>query len=291
MNIKKLPQSKLNVMEFMKPCNKIFLETAKQFGIDTTEEDLNRLLRSDATTNNEYRIFQLEFYNQYFKTEAFTVTHDTTENIQKFKTVFEKLIRTSDDGKIRIIDRYVDGSLIENFIQHLPLEGLNHIEILASIKGMEKLDDYERLIQKANEFKEKLLSNINIKLEIKMYLSDFGSETLHHRTIQNNSMSYSIADGINNIFLGQPLGYVQQLDEKLVEASKPVWDEKWKIAVDVYEYPEIIKEKIKEKIEKDQRPREMHDAKCGDCGNDCQVPFQPKEDRPVYCRDCFQNHR
>ncbi|MCS5528323.1 MAG: hypothetical protein NZ747_03510 [Nitrosopumilus sp.] len=42
---------------------------------------------------------------------------------------------------------------------------------------------------------------------------------------------------------------------------------------------------------RDERPREMHDAKCGDCGNDCQVPFQPKEDRPVYCRDCFQNHR
>ena len=39
------------------------------------------------------------------------------------------------------------------------------------------------------------------------------------------------------------------------------------------------------------RDREMHDAKCGDCGNDCQVPFQPKEDRPVYCRECFQNHR
>ena len=39
------------------------------------------------------------------------------------------------------------------------------------------------------------------------------------------------------------------------------------------------------------REREMFDAKCGDCGNDCKVPFQPKEDRPVYCRECFQNHK
>ena len=39
------------------------------------------------------------------------------------------------------------------------------------------------------------------------------------------------------------------------------------------------------------REREMHDTKCADCGNDCQVPFKPKEDRPVYCRECFQNHR
>jgi CxxC-x17-CxxC domain-containing protein len=30
------------------------------------------------------------------------------------------------------------------------------------------------------------------------------------------------------------------------------------------------------------REREMFDAKCGDCGNDCQIPFKPKEDRPVW---------
>ena len=37
--------------------------------------------------------------------------------------------------------------------------------------------------------------------------------------------------------------------------------------------------------------REMFDAKCGDCGNATKVPFQPKQDRPVYCRECFQNHK
>ncbi len=42
---------------------------------------------------------------------------------------------------------------------------------------------------------------------------------------------------------------------------------------------------------RDDRPREMHTTTCGDCGNECQVPFKPKEDRPVYCRECFQNHR
>ena len=39
------------------------------------------------------------------------------------------------------------------------------------------------------------------------------------------------------------------------------------------------------------KEREMFTAKCGDCGNECQVPFQPKEDRPVYCRECFPNHK
>jgi len=41
----------------------------------------------------------------------------------------------------------------------------------------------------------------------------------------------------------------------------------------------------------DRRPREMHKATCGDCGNECEIPFKPKEDRPVYCKECFPNHR
>ncbi|MBR9692512.1 hypothetical protein GOV07_01130 [Candidatus Woesearchaeota archaeon] len=38
-------------------------------------------------------------------------------------------------------------------------------------------------------------------------------------------------------------------------------------------------------------PREMHDAKCADCGKDCQVPFKPTEGRDVFCRDCFAKHK
>ena len=34
-------------------------------------------------------------------------------------------------------------------------------------------------------------------------------------------------------------------------------------------------------------PREMHDAVCADCGAPCKVPFIPRDDRPVYCSECF----
>lgn len=34
-------------------------------------------------------------------------------------------------------------------------------------------------------------------------------------------------------------------------------------------------------------PREMHTAICAECGVETQVPFRPKSDRPVYCRDCY----
>lgn len=40
-----------------------------------------------------------------------------------------------------------------------------------------------------------------------------------------------------------------------------------------------------------QAPREMHKATCSDCGAECEVPFVPTEGKPVYCRNCFQNHR
>ena len=37
--------------------------------------------------------------------------------------------------------------------------------------------------------------------------------------------------------------------------------------------------------------REMHKATCADCGKECEVPFKPAQDRPVYCRDCYRNHK
>ena len=33
--------------------------------------------------------------------------------------------------------------------------------------------------------------------------------------------------------------------------------------------------------------REMHDAVCANCGKEGKVPFKPREDRPVYCSECF----
>jgi CxxC-x17-CxxC domain-containing protein len=33
--------------------------------------------------------------------------------------------------------------------------------------------------------------------------------------------------------------------------------------------------------------RQMYPAVCADCGQQTEVPFQPRGDRPVYCRDCF----
>lgn len=37
--------------------------------------------------------------------------------------------------------------------------------------------------------------------------------------------------------------------------------------------------------------REMFDVTCAACGAQTQVPFRPSNDRPVYCRDCFQSNK
>jgi len=37
--------------------------------------------------------------------------------------------------------------------------------------------------------------------------------------------------------------------------------------------------------------REMHAVVCAECGQNTEVPFEPRGDRPVYCRDCFSRRQ
>lgn len=35
-------------------------------------------------------------------------------------------------------------------------------------------------------------------------------------------------------------------------------------------------------------PRQMFQATCSECGNDCEIPFEPRAGRPVFCSRCFE---
>jgi len=37
--------------------------------------------------------------------------------------------------------------------------------------------------------------------------------------------------------------------------------------------------------------REMFPAVCAECGKDTEVPFEPRNGRPVYCSDCYRKVR
>jgi CxxC-x17-CxxC domain-containing protein len=42
---------------------------------------------------------------------------------------------------------------------------------------------------------------------------------------------------------------------------------------------------------RDDRKEESATVTCADCGTECQVPFIPRNDRPVYCSDCFRQNK
>jgi CxxC-x17-CxxC domain-containing protein len=35
----------------------------------------------------------------------------------------------------------------------------------------------------------------------------------------------------------------------------------------------------------------MHTVICAECGCETQVPFEPTEGRPVFCRDCYAKQK
>jgi CxxC-x17-CxxC domain-containing protein len=45
------------------------------------------------------------------------------------------------------------------------------------------------------------------------------------------------------------------------------------------------------KHEQGHRERTMYKAICADCNKECEVPFRPSQDRPVYCKDCFSSRK
>lgn len=42
---------------------------------------------------------------------------------------------------------------------------------------------------------------------------------------------------------------------------------------------------------RDFNRQSMHHAVCDECGSDCEVPFRPTGDKPIYCNNCFQGKR
>jgi len=37
--------------------------------------------------------------------------------------------------------------------------------------------------------------------------------------------------------------------------------------------------------------REMFTVVCADCGTEASVPFRPRNDKPVYCSECFAKYK
>lgn len=59
-------------------------------------------------------------------------------------------------------------------------------------------------------------------------------------------------------------------------------------------WPKLKNYQLFKKFHVSQTPSEpvsSFKAVCADCGLDCEVPFQPKADKPVYCKKCWPQHK
>jgi CxxC-x17-CxxC domain-containing protein len=46
-----------------------------------------------------------------------------------------------------------------------------------------------------------------------------------------------------------------------------------------------------ERLSGERGPREMHTIVCAECGTEGEVPFLPRQDKPVYCAACYERVR
>lgn len=47
----------------------------------------------------------------------------------------------------------------------------------------------------------------------------------------------------------------------------------------------------KQRMNQDRPERQSFEITCAECGKTDTVPFKPRGDRPVYCREHFRNHK
>ena len=52
-----------------------------------------------------------------------------------------------------------------------------------------------------------------------------------------------------------------------------------------------VKDRLAELQNAKKASRQMYDATCASCGAAAQVPFLTRQDRPVYCSDCFSKQK
>jgi CxxC-x17-CxxC domain-containing protein len=55
--------------------------------------------------------------------------------------------------------------------------------------------------------------------------------------------------------------------------------------------PECRTVKRKERFGDSRQPRQMFTVTCAECGAETTVPFEPREGRPVYCKECYAKQR
>jgi CxxC-x17-CxxC domain-containing protein len=80
---------------------------------------------------------------------------------------------------------------------------------------------------------------------------------------------------------------IDALSSRVAGLSRTVSTERdpgFKTQASVGKKPPIPQDRI-------SRERKMYKVICAECKKECEVPFRPVADRPVYCKTCYSNRR
>jgi len=93
-----------------------------------------------------------------------------------------------------------------------------------------------------------------------------------------------VSDLVNKI-LGQVVNLEKKIDVLINRASeKPSEERHFPKPFNHFDRPY---RNDRERQDNAQRERKFTQAICADCNKECEVPFKPSGDRPVYCKECF----
>jgi CxxC-x17-CxxC domain-containing protein len=92
------------------------------------------------------------------------------------------------------------------------------------------------------------------------------------------------------IKIGQHITFLEKKIDTLISRTMPK-------PVEMNHAPKPFQQPVRHQNFREERPRNnfrertLFQATCADCKKQCEVPFKPSGERPVYCKECFSKRK
>jgi len=210
--------------------------------------------------------------------------HFRPDNPIESRTDYKKIINEAEE-KIWIIDNYYNKQSLELLVFTLDWDKTNvtDIRILTSTRAKGFNDNQFRDF--FTNIKKELAETYDPVIDIQMKVITNNLIKKHGKTHDR----YFLSSRLDNSFTYASEAYVfdqtntisrlkdVKRGETVAQNFEKLWNDSG--ALDFLKDWEKLSE------------REMFKATCSDCSNECEVPFEPDGERPVYCKDCFEKNR
>ena len=216
------------------------------------------------------------------------------DNPIESRTDYKKIINEAEE-KIWIIDNYYNKQSLELLVFTLDWDKTNvtDIRILTSTRAKgfndNQFRDFFTNIKKELAETYDPVIDIQMKVITNNLIKKYGKT--HDRYFLSSRLDNSFTYASEAYVFDQTNTISRLKDVKRGETVEQNFEKLWNDSGAL----DFLKdwEKIDDfSIQRGNRtPQEMHKATCSDCGNECEVPFEPDGERPVYCKDCWKKNR